>query len=342
MCPPRRSIAIIRREKISLRQAFDPAAVYTVRDRPPTRFAFAEVLLMPLDRRSFLAGTAGAVWLGSHRLPAADALDEFTFVIVSDTHLGRRGSKTPERQWKQAIEEINAGPGDFILHLGDVVDSGGANEPQYPLYAELRKSLKKPIHEVPGNHDPTEYFQKYVAAPIDRSLDHAGVRFILFNNAHTDSHLGFITPEQIAWLDKECATAKEKDLKIVVACHVPIHSNAAPDRGWYVKPADGQTAFYELLDRYADRFLAVLHGHFHNGIRGWRDHRNVVETLCPSICYNQSRGLENAITAGKAQGFFVEELRIGYVLATLGKGKLTLRYKPIGAEPHGEYAAKWG
>jgi 3',5'-cyclic AMP phosphodiesterase CpdA len=296
---------------------------------------------MGLDRRSFLAGTAGAVWLGTHRLPAADALDEFTFVIVSDTHLGRRGSKTPERQWRQAIDEINAGPGEFVLHLGDVVDTGGENESQYPLYAELRKTLRQPIREIPGNHDPVSLFEKHVAAPSDRSFDHGGVRFILFNNAHTDSHLGFISPEQIAWLETECAAAQQKDLRIVFATHVPIHTNTAPDRGWHVKPADGQTAFYELLQRHADRVLAVLHGHFHNGIRGWRDHHNVVEVLCPSICYNQSRGLETAIAAGKAQGFFVEELRIGYVLATLGRGRLTLRYKPIGAEPHGEYAATW-
>jgi 3',5'-cyclic AMP phosphodiesterase CpdA len=294
---------------------------------------------MSLDRRSFLAGTAGALWLGSFPVRAAEGLDEFTFVIVSDTHLGRKDSKTPERQWKQAIVEINDGPGDFVLHLGDVVDSG--REPQYPLYAELRKTLAKPIHEVPGNHDPVEFFKKHIVAPIDRSFDHGGVRFILFNNSHRDSHLGFITPEQIAWLDKQCAGAKEKDLKIVVACHVPIHFNTVPDRAWYVKPADGQTAFYEVLDRYTDRFLAVFHGHFHNGIRGWRDHHDVVETLCPSICYNQSRNLELALKAGKTQGFFVEELRIGYVLATLGRGKLTLRYKPIGAEPHGEYAATW-
>lgn len=294
---------------------------------------------MTLDRRSFLAGTAGLIALGSCKLPAAEGLDEFSFVIVSDTHLGRQDSRAPERQWKAAIAEINEAPGDFALHLGDVVDQG--REPQYPLYAELRKTLKKPIHEVPGNHDPVALFEKHIAAPIDRAFDHAGVRFVLFNNAHTDSHLGFITPEQIAWLDKQFAEAAEKKLKIVVGCHVPIHKNSPPDRAWYVKPEEGQTAFYELLDRHADRFLAVFHGHFHNGIRGWRDHKNVVEVLCPSICYNQNRSLELALKAGKTDGFFVEELRPGYVLVTLGQGKLTLRYKPLGAEQHGEYAAEW-
>jgi hypothetical protein len=67
----------------------------------------------------------------------------------------------------------------------------------------------------------------------------------------------------------------------------------------------------------------------------------MVEVLVPSVCYNQSRKLEQAIAEKKAGGFFVEELRPGYVLATLGNGRLTLRYKPLGAAPHGEYQADW-
>lgn len=296
---------------------------------------------MNINRRSFLGSAAagGFVCLGSRRLAAADKLEEFSFVIVSDTHLGRQDSLTPERQWRRAIEEINAAPGEFVLHLGDVVDSG--REPQYPIYAATRKELKKPIHEIPGNHDPNDLFEQHIRTPIDTSFDHAGVRFLLFGNAHNDSHLGFITTEQIAWLEKQCDDAKTKDLRIVVACHVPIHTNTNPDRGWYVKPADGQTAFYALLDRHADRFLACFHGHFHNGIRGWRDRGNLVEVLCPSVCYNQSRQLEVHLKTGKAQGFFVEELRPGYVLATLGKGKLTMLYKPLGEDAHGEYSAQW-
>jgi 3',5'-cyclic AMP phosphodiesterase CpdA len=296
---------------------------------------------MQFDRRTFLASSAvGGMSLAITRsLPAAETLDEFSFVIVSDTHLGRKDSNAPLRQWKQAIEEINSLPGDFVLHLGDVVDSG--REPHYPIYAELRKSLKKPIHEIPGNHDPHELFEKHICSPIDRALDHGRVRFLLLGNSHTDSHLGFISPEQIQWLEKQCAEAAAKDLKLVVACHVPIHTNINPDRGWFVKPADGQTDFYKIVDRHRDRFLACFHGHFHNGIRGWRDRSDLVEVLCPSVCYNQSRQLEVHLKTGKAQGFFVEELRPGYVLVTLGKGKLQMRYKPLGEEPHGEYRATW-
>ncbi len=277
----------------------------------------------------------GATW----QLSAADDLAEFSFVIVSDTHLGRQDKPTAERQWRQAIAEINAAPGDFVLHLGDVVDAG--RPAQYPIYVDSRKELRKPIHEVPGNHDPHDLFTQYIRAPIDASFDHAGVRFLLMGNSHVDSHLGFISPRQLEWLEKECLAAAQNDLRIVLACHVPIHQNLNPDRGWYVKPEDGQTAFYKLLDRFSERFMACFHGHFHNGIRGWRDHAQVVETLCPSVYYNQDRNLAVAIREQKASGFFVDELRPGYVLVTLGRGKLTLRYKPLGAEANGDYVATW-
>jgi hypothetical protein len=295
---------------------------------------------MNINRRSLLAGAAG--WLAgiyTWRLPAADQLDEFSFEIVSDSHLGRNDDLTAERQWREAITELNGGKGKFVLHLGDVVDGG--REPQYPIYAATRKELKKPIYEIPGNHDPHELFEKHVRSPIDTSFDHGGVRFLLLGNAHRDSHDGFITAEQIAWLDKQCGEAAAKDLRIIVCCHVPVHANAHPDRGWFVKAADGQAAFYELAKRYADRILACFHGHFHNGIRGWRDRGSLVEVLFPSICYNQDRKLEEHIKTGTAKGFYVDELRPGYVLATLGKGRLTLRYKPLGAELHGEYSAQW-
>lgn len=295
---------------------------------------------MPLTRRKLLGAASlagGLLW--SKRLPAADNLAEFSFVIVSDTHLGRNDNEAAERNWLRAVEEINNAQGDFVLHLGDVVDGG--RPALYPRYAEIRKTLAKPIHEIPGNHDPVALFEKHIAAPIDRAFDHAGVRFLLLNNSHTDSHDGFFTADQLTWLARECETAAAKDLKLVIACHVPVHKNLHPDRGWHVKPADGQTAFYELIGRHNERVLALVHGHFHNGIRGWRDRGRLVEVLCPSVCYNQDRKLEIALKEGKTTGFFVEELRPGYLLVTLGAGRLTLRYKPLGAAVHGEYSAEW-
>lgn len=288
-----------------------------------------------LSRREFLIGAAALpASVATLQIAAAADVAPLSFVIVSDTHLGRKDQPAPLRQWQQAIEEINRLPGEFVLHLGDIVDGG--REAQYPIYVEARKSLTKPIHEIPGNHDPDELFQRHIRAEIDTSFDAGGVRFLLIGNAHPDSHLGFITARQLAWLEERSRDAELKELKLVLGCHVPVHQNGHPDRGWYVKPDDGQTKLYELVDRRRDQFLAFFHGHFHNGVRGWRDHGRVVEVCCPSALYNQDRGLK----AAGAPGFTLDDYRPGYTLVTLGAGKLTLTYKPLGAEPGAEYTAE--
>ncbi|MDG1894535.1 MAG: metallophosphoesterase [Fuerstiella sp.] len=288
-----------------------------------------------LLRTGIAAATAGT-W--THCMAAADH-ETFSFVIVSDTHLGRNDDPAAEEQLRQGIAEINAGPGDFVLHLGDIVDKARAEH--YPRYVAARAELKKPIHEIPGNHDNTELFLRHVTGRIDRSFDHDGVRFVLFGNAHEDSHDGFLAAEQVEWITGECSQAAALGLKIVFCCHVPVHANRHPDRGWYVKPDDGQTAFYDLVEKHSDRVLLCLHGHFHNGIRGWQDHHQVVEVLCPSLCYNQDRNLEEHLRAGRASGFFVPELRTGYTIATLGNGRLTLQYKPLGSQVDAEYSVEW-
>ncbi len=282
---------------------------------------------MLIHRRGFLGGLAGSLVLSSRALAATRTLPKFTFHIVTDTHIGRQDGNTPLKQWNAAASEVNAAPGAFVLHLGDVVDSG--REAQYPVYMNVRKTITKPVHEIPGNHDPLDLFAKYIRPQIDMSFEHGGVRFVLFNNSDRESHLGFIKPTQLEWLKSELAAAEKADQFVVLCCHVPVHTNTHPDRGWYVKPADGQTELYAMLDQHKNRVLGLFHGHFHNGIRGWDDHQPFIECCFPSCCYNQDRKLVNH---PKLTGFVVDDLRVGYTNVTLGGGKMTLAYKPLGAE----------
>ena len=217
-----------------------------------------------------------------------------------------------------------------MLHLGDVVDGG--REAQYPIYLEGRKQITKPVHEIPGNHDPAELFEKYLRKPIDTVVDYKWLRCLLLNNSHTDSHDGFLTAEQLEWLDRECAEAARRDLFVLLCMHVPVHSNKHPDRGWYVKPDQGQTKLYTLLEKHKARVLALLHGHFHNGLRGWDDHPPVHEICFPSALYNLDRKLEEQ----KAPGYNLPEFRPGYTLATIKQGAVTFRYQPVGATDNAE------
>ncbi len=280
-----------------------------------------------LTRREFvtMAGAGVAVILLRPAWTLAkdskQAIPDLRFIVVSDTHLGRKNRKASERKWTQAASQIAKSKCDFVLHLGDIVDGG--REAQYPIYKKIRDSTGKKFYEVPGNHDPQKLFEKYLRKPVDMVFDHKRFRFILLNNTRTTSHLGFITPKQLAWMDKRCAEAAAKGLFVIVCAHVPFHTNKNPESGWYVRA--GQKQFYALVKKYRDRILMIMGGHFHNGIRGWRDNEEVEEILFPSVDYNFDRRL-----TGRAPGYNLPEFRAGYVLVEIDKGVMTLKYKPVG------------
>ncbi|HUG19508.1 MAG TPA: metallophosphoesterase [Planctomycetaceae bacterium] len=251
---------------------------------------------------------------------------ELDFLVVTDTHLGYKDQEAAARQWEKTATELKTEHGDFILHLGDVVDGG--REAQYPIYKKIRDSIGKPVFEIPGNHDPADLFSKYLRNEIDIVIDREWLRILLLNNAHTDSHDGFLTSEQIGWINQQCSDAAKSEKQVLICMHVPAHTNKHPDRGWYVKPKDGQVEFYALLDKHKDQILALFHGHFHNGLRGWDDRAPIHEICFPSVLYNLNRKLEEQ----HAPGYNPLEFRPGHTRVTVNSESIRLDYKPVGVD----------
>jgi hypothetical protein len=281
-----------------------------------------------MSRRAALA-TIAAGFTTVLQWPAAIRANErripkFSFVVVSDTHLGRNDRMEAADLWTKTAAEIDKAPGEFVLHIGDVVDAG--REKQYDVYKDIRKAIRKPIHEIPGNHDPQELFAKHIRREVDAAVDLRGVRFLLLNNSRFGEIDGFITPKQIQWLTQQCDDAAKKNLFVIPVMHVATHDNRLPDAGAYVKPKHGQTEYYAILDRHRDRLLASFHGHFHCGLRGWSDRGSLHEIVFPSALYNRNQ----FITETKAPGYNLPEFRPGYVLASIGPSGLKLKYKPVG------------
>jgi len=83
-----------------------------------------------------------------------------------------------------------------------------------------------------------------------------------------------------------------------------------------------------LAKRHAARLLAVFHGHFHNGLRGWTDHAPVHEIAFPSALYNQDRRLEEQ----KAPGYNPTEFRPGFTMVEITPSAIRLEFKPLGQD----------
>jgi predicted phosphodiesterase len=280
-----------------------------------------------LSRRSLVqgvaAGAAALVCPLKFRVAAAED-SPVRFLVVSDTHLGYKDQESAAQQWQRTAAELARAEGQFVLHLGDVVDGG--REAQYPKYVEIRQAIGKTVHEIPGNHDPAELFERHVRKPIDTVVKHEWLRVLLLNNSRPESHDGFLSPAQLAWMDAQCADAAKADQFVIIGMHVPVHENRHPDRGWYVKKEHGQAEFYALAQRHARRLLAVFHGHFHNGLRGWTDHAPVHEISFPSALYNQDRKLEEQ----HAPGYNPTEFRPGFTSVEITATAIRLEFKPVG------------
>ncbi|MBT4726309.1 MAG: hypothetical protein HON92_05985 [Planctomycetaceae bacterium] len=282
-----------------------------------------------ITRRKLLSTIAGGATLAFSPACLANSkrpLSKLSFLVASDTHLGYKNSTSAEKRWIQAAAELKSATGDLVLHLGDIVDGG--REEQYAVYLREREKIGKPVYEIPGNHDPLKLFRKHIRKQVDVTVDHEWLKLLLVSNARTDSHDGFLTDEQLLWIESECVAAAKQKRYVILCLHVPVHSNRHPDRGWYVKPANGQGELYAIIKRHKQHIVAMLHGHFHNGIRGWQDEDGIHEICMPSVLYNLDRSLEKQ----NATGYNPLEFRPGYTKVTIDEGWMMLDYKPLGAD----------
>lgn len=219
------------------------------------------------------AGT-GVVWSMAAGVPAsrllsaaANKVADFTFVQISDSHIGfnKPANTDVNGTLQAAIDKINQLPAapDFLIHTGDLSHLAKAHE--FDTLDQLLKSLhQRQVFYVPGEHDFTgddgklylERFAKGTKGLGWQSFDHKGVHFVGLNNVAQLEGLGKIGTEQLAWL-KDDLSSVASSTPVVVFAHIPL---------WTVYPAwnwgtgDSDQAL-QLLQRFGS--VTVLNGHIH-------------------------------------------------------------------------------
>jgi len=236
-----------------------------------------------VDRRGFLecmawAGT-GLVWvaaggiLSSRALSQAAAADAapaatFSFVQISDTHIGFKGEANKDAlgTFEQALARIKAlepAPA-FIIHTGDLTHAQKAGA--FDTVTEALKGTRaERVFYVPGENDVfadggKEYLGRFggPAGTGWQSFDYKGVHFIGLVNVlnFKAGGLGSLGPAQLDWLKKD-VEGLSSSTPIVVFAHVPLWA-VYPKWGWVTD--DGKQAL-SSLKRFGS--VTVLNGHIH-------------------------------------------------------------------------------
>jgi Icc protein len=236
------------------------------------------------SRRGFLkcmawAGT-GIVWTVAGGVPRglglgeafAAPMDGFTFVQISDSHIGfnKEANPDPNATLQAALDRIaklQKQPA-MVIHTGDVTHLSKPAE--FDTAAQILKSVKQDIHYVPGEHDVIgddgkQFFERF--APKQKtggwySFDQSGVHFVGLVNVLTfeTAKAGGFGAEQLEWLEKDLK-GRTASTPIVIFTHVPMWP-IYPEWGWATEDAPQAIGY---LKRFGS--VTVLNGHIHQVVQ---------------------------------------------------------------------------
>jgi 3',5'-cyclic AMP phosphodiesterase CpdA len=238
-----------------------------------------------LDRRRFLRLSglslgAGALYRAFPALAAGGEAGEtarrlaqangeaprpFSFVQLSDTHVGFKGPPNPTgtRAFERAVEVVNALDPlpELVLFTGDLThdtEKPGEHAERMKAFRAIAGRLRVPmVKMVPGEHDAGldggALFREHFGE-TSQAFDHRGVHFVGLDNvslAHPE-----VGAERIAWLRRDL-TRFPRTAPIVVFTHRPIF-DLRPDWEWFTSDGD---AVMNVLAPFEN--VTVLYGHIH-------------------------------------------------------------------------------
>ncbi|MDB5070700.1 MAG: metallophosphoesterase [Candidatus Eremiobacteraeota bacterium] len=215
---------------------------------------------------------AGIVYVlsaeGIVRAAASASPKQFSFVQISDSHIGYAGPANEDVRatLQKAVASVNAMPVQpaFVVHTGDVTHLSKTAE--FDDARAILSTLRAPLITIPGEHDvigaegPKRFAAAFARSDAAgrgwSSWDQNGIHFVSLINVGEGETMGMLGDEQLSWLGKDLA-ARKAGTPVVVFGHVPLFA-AAPEWGWTT--SDGTKAI-ALLRRFDA--VTVLNGHIH-------------------------------------------------------------------------------
>lgn len=227
------------------------------------------------------AGT-GIVWSVAGGIPrglnlggatmAAEA-DGFSFVQISDSHIGFKAEANPDPNatLQDALAKVAALPHRpaMMIHTGDVTHL--SKPEQFDTAAQIIKGAGLDTHFIPGEHDVIGdggklFFARFGAPGATPggwySFDQGGVHFVALVNVigFGPATGGTLGKDQLEWLEQDLK-GKTASTPLVVLAHIPLWP-IYPQWGWTTGDAEAAFAYLKPFGS-----VTVLNGHIHQVVQ---------------------------------------------------------------------------
>lgn len=229
---------------------------------------------------------------------------------ISDTHILPKSSDeaaaaSRAENLQRCIADINRQGVDVVLHTGDTVQNGAAEE--YGYLREILAELDAPYFLVPGNRDRRDAlrlaldhlsFLPKTGDFLHYVIEDYALRLVALDSVHTGERKGFFCERRLAWLEE--TLSREPDRPTVLFFHHPPFD--LPGQGYvggYRHPEDAENLAAAV--RRHPQVVRVLCGHVHCLHR--EEWGGTVATTMPSVAVDVRKGVDEAI--GEAPLYFL-------------------------------------
>jgi 3',5'-cyclic AMP phosphodiesterase CpdA len=217
-------------------------------------------------------GVPRAMQLGGTAFATPRAVADFTFVQVSDSHIGFKNAPNsdPAATLREVIDRIGqmSDRPALLIHTGDV--SHLSKPDQFDAADQIVRRAGLDTYYVPGEHDVLiddgksffERFGRERGTGGWYSFDQGGVHFVGLVNVIDlkPGGLGRLGAAQLEWLEDDLK-GRSASTPIVVFTHMPLWL-VYQDWGWGTE--DGPQAL-SYLKRFGS--VTVLNGHIHQVVQ---------------------------------------------------------------------------
>ena len=238
------------------------------------------------------------------------------FAVIADTHLPNRESA--ELNLKNVFLDVSNSKEkiDAVMLAGDIADYGTKNEYNrfFRVFDEYKDKFK--LFVTLGNHDARLFFKRATKTVIKKikeylgtndgklyySYDLNGYTVIVLCTEKRILEKAYISPEQIAFLDRELERATKNGSPAFVMCHQPFAETHGLPEVWKTGDMGEQNdEVRAVMEKYKNVFF--INGHLHGGV-----FEKVAETI------NAENGVYSISIPGyrKPNNFGITDAGVGY------------------------------